>query len=312
MTITLGELRTFCAEVASPDSSGNTHDREAMIWINSALQRIYSDADWDESLTSRLLTVLPEETGTTAILTQGSLAFAVAVTETIEDKYADDEWEFIIGDEADQTFKLASKTDAQNATFRAGDEWILASATDAAWTAFQTKYLLPNDAREITRVQVKSNKVEVDYLPNNVFDHRKSLDPIRTGQIECFTLRDRSIEIWPHPGDAYEKLGITYRKGPTFLEDADLDATVIEWPETQKDLVLKAITVEAAITQGAAAPTPYQVALIEYESRLRKYRGLNTNKAHKTGPMNLALPRRNRFGEICYERDTNIPDVGVA
>lgn len=312
MAITLLELRTFCAEIASPDSAGSTHDREAMVWINNALQRLYSDADWDESLHSRLLTVLPQETGTTGILTQGSLAFAVTVAETIETKYVDDEWEFIIGTEADQTFVLASRTDAQNATFRAGDEWILASDTGVAWTALKTKYPLPNDAREITRVQLMSTGHDLEYLPNHTYDYRKSQQPTQTGQPEYFTLRDRSIEIWPHPGASYEKLGISYRKGPTFLEDADLDATVIEWPENQKDLLLKAITLEASITQGNNSPTPYQIALVEYESRLRKYRGLNSNKAHQTGPMSLRLPGRMPWYEVSRERDISIPDVGPA
>lgn len=310
MPITLGDLRTYCAEIASPDSAGATHDREAMVWINNAIQRLYADADWDESLHARRLTVLPSESGTTAILNQGSLAFAVAVSETIEDKYVDDEWEFILGDEEGQTFKLASKTDAQNATLQAGDEWILASGTGIAWTALRAKYLLPDDAREITRAQVLDTGYDLEYLPNHTFDHRKGLDPTRTGQMEYFTLRDRSIEVWPHPGAAYGKLGLTYRKGPSLLADAAAAATEIDWPQEQKDLLLKAITVEASITQGENAPVPYRLALVEYEMRLRKYRGLNSNKAHQGGPLRLQLPVRFGGREISYERQRSIPDVG--
>lgn len=309
MTITLGDLRTFCAEIASPDSAGSTHDREAMVWINNALQRLYSDADWDESLASRLLTVLPEESGTTGILTQGSLAFAVTVAETIEDKYVDDEWDLAIGTEGDQIFRLASKADDQNATFRAGDEWILASATGVSWTARQSKYDLPDDAREVTRVQLMSSGEDLQFLPNHTFDHMKGHDPTYTGTPRYFTLRDRGIEIWPHPGSSYEKLGLNYRKGATFLADAALDAAVIDWPDQQKDLLLKAVALEASITQGENSPIPYPLALNDYTMRLRKYRGLNANKAHLAGPLSIRPPRMWDGREVSVS-GTDISDVG--
>lgn len=310
MTITLGDLRTFCAEIASPDSAGSTHDREAMVWINSALQRLYTDTAWDDHRKTRNITVLPSESGTTGILTQGSLAFAVAVSETIEDKYADDAWEFIIGSEADHTFKLASKTDDQNATFQAGDEWILASDTGVSWTAFKARYPLPDDARDILRVQLLSTRTKLGYLTPDEFDYKKSLNPTNLSQPCYYTLRDNAIEVYPHPGSSYEKIGLTYRKGPSLLADAALNSVTIEWPEEWRDLLLKAIQVEAAETQGENSPIPYPIAERSYIERLKGYRALNATKAEGPGAMGLRLPQLSRYPHPrSFEDQTEIPDV---
>jgi hypothetical protein len=62
MALTLGELRAFCAEVASPDSAGASADREFMIWINAALLRCYTELHWDRLQFENKITVVPPVT----------------------------------------------------------------------------------------------------------------------------------------------------------------------------------------------------------------------------------------------------------
>ena len=313
MAITLGDLRTFTREIASPDSSGATAEREFMIWINSAILRVFADNDWDKILHTRLINVLPEETGTLMGVTQDSLAVTVVGPDALVQKYVDDEWEIIIEGEGAQTFQLTSIASALAGTFRAGDEWILATGSSKEWTAIQTKYDLPDNAKAVTRVQVMQNGgFPVHYLALHEFDLMKGNLPTQTGQDpRWYTLRDGKIEIYPHPGSTRKKLGVTYRKGPTVLADAALDAAEIDWDEEWKDLLYKAIQLEASITQGRAAPIPFPLAFQVYQERLMKYKGLDGNKSDLTGPMGLNHPFRRSFPDgLSYSDPTTIVDIG--
>ena len=311
MAITLGDLRTFCAEIASPDSSGATADREFMVWINSATMRVFADNDWDKILHTRVINLLPQETGTALVVTQDS----TAVTETnsaLLEKYVTDEWDLIVDGESSQVFELGTFTSTSAGAFRDGDEWIEASGTKS-WTAVKTKYDLPDNAKNVLRVQLLQNGgFPVKYLPHNEYDMHKAHNPTQTGgDPRVYTLRNNKIEIYPHPGATRKKLGISYRKGPTVLADAALDAVEIDWDEEWKDLLYKAIQLEAAITQGKGAPVPYPLAKTAYEDRLKQYRGLDGNRPEFTGPMGLNHPRRMSFPtDISFSDATAISDVG--
>ena len=303
MAITLEDLRTFCAEIASPDSSGTTADREFMHWINGALQRLYSEAAWDRILHQSKLTILPLETITDLGVTAGSLAVTSAGN-NIAAKYLSERWELHIGDEGDEVFELAARASAMAATLRAGDEWTGSTGTKTAY-AVKTIYPLPNTAKSIERVQVLETNLEVAVLPGGELDYEKTHNPTERGSYpRVCTYRKGNIEIWPHPGTEYCKLALTYRKGPTLHEDADADATEVDWDEEWRDLLLKAITLEASITQGENAPIPYPIALREYEARLGAYKGLNANKDPKTGPLGVRTPERStRFGTPSFSWD---------
>lgn len=295
MAITLGTLRTFCQEIASPDSSGDTAEREFMHWINAAIQRVFSACAWDRILHQQKITVLPVESLDTLVVTEGSLALTCVAADTFRPsastKYLDDRWELHIDGEADETFELAAIASDTAATLRAGDEWTGASATGVTVYFAKTIYSLPNNAKQITRVQVLEAPCDVLVLPPHEFDHQRSQAPTQRGGYPRFaTLRKGKIEIWPHPGTEYCKLGITYRKGPTVLADADADATEIDWDEEWRDLLLRAITLEASITQGENAPIPYAIALAEFERRLANYKALDANKDVQTGPLGVNVP----------------------
>ena len=309
MAITLLDCRVYCREVASPDSSGSTAEREFMYWINAALQRLYTDADWDKVEKQGVITLLPQETGTTFGLTQGS-ATITATAELLE-KYYDDEWDLLIENESDMVFTLASWTDTSNAVL--SSIWTQASDAAATFTAIPSRYTLPNNARRISRVQVLSTKNCVDEVTNAQFDRMKSDYVSEGGQPRAFTLRNGKIEFWPHQGSGYEKVGITYQSGPTLLAEAAADATVITWQDDYRDLLFKAVQLEASITQGAGAPIAYQLARMEYEDRLRKHRGLDVNKAAQTGPMNVKSPaRRHGTGKTSFSDFRPIDDIGLA
>lgn len=295
MALTLGTLRTFCREIASPDSSGSTAEREFMVWINGAIERVFSATGWDQILHQQKITVIPRESLDTLSVTQGSLTITCSAPDTFRPssstKYADDRWELHIEGESDEVFEIASYASDTSATLRSGDEWTGSTASNLDVYFVKTIYSLPNNAKQIMRVQVLETGIDVLLLTPDEFDFQKSTSPTQTGAYPRFaTFRKNKIEIYPHPGDSYCKLGISYRKGPTVLADADVDATEIDWPDEWRDLLQKAITLEAAITQGENAPTPYAIALAEYERRLSAYKALDSNRDPMTGPLGVGDP----------------------
>lgn len=297
MAITLGTLRTFCQEIASPDSSGGTADREFMIWINGAIKRLFAEIGWDRILKEQKLTILPEETGSALTVTKGSLSCSLGGAETFLAKYVTGEWDFYIGDEGSFILRLASIDNSPTnttGTFRTGDEWIKSSGVKT-WEARKTKYDLPDDAKQLHRAQIMGNGDLLVILPPHEFDHQKSYNPAQSGSYpRVCCLRKGHLEIWPHPGDSYVKLGLSYRKGaPTYTWTSSThDSTEVDWDEEWIDLLHKAILLEAAIYQGEGSPVNYPVVFSEYETRLRRYRGLNSVRAELGGPMNLKPPMR--------------------
>lgn len=294
MAITIGSLRSFCAEIASPDSAGDTADREFMLWINAAIARLYSELGWDQILHERKVTVVPAESGSNLAVTQGSTSVTLGGGEVFLDKYVTDEWEFYVEGDSSSYFVLESIDNAPDTagTFRDGDEWIEATDAAAAWTAVQTKYTLPDNAKQIQRAQVLGIGDQLVILSPDEFDLQRSMNPTQTGSYPRFAcLRENRLEIWPHPGSDYVKIGLSYRKGPPTYADAADDADEVDWSNEWRDLLHKAILLEAAITQGEGSPINYAVLTREYEDRLNRYKGLSANKANLSGPLDVRVPQ---------------------
>jgi len=298
MAITFADLKTFCGEIASPDSSGSTAQREFVVWINSALSRLHAEFSWDEHEHERKINVPPQETGVALNVTQDSLALVLTAAETFLAKYVTEEWDLVITGDNYQTFRLASIDDSptnQNATMRAGDEWIESTATGSTYYWIKRRFELPDNALQVVRVQNLKTFLSIRVVSSQEFDSISANNVTQRGNYpQLATFRDGKLEIWPHPGAERIKLGITYRKGPTVYTTATTDATEIEWPDHWLDLLQKAISLEAAVTQGADAPIPYKLARVEFEDALRRYKGIDNNKYPITGQINMLRPRMSR------------------
>lgn len=290
MALTLGQLRQFCAEVVSPDSAGSTADREFMLWINSALMRCYTELHWDRIQFERKITVVPAVAGTDLTVVQGSRA--VAFGSPITQAYLDDRWELQAEDESRWSFELDS-IDAllpATGTLIEGDEWVAASAGPVNYNWVKTRYTLPDNAQRVSRVQVMENQQEVAILTPTEFDRQKMIAPNQSGNQPRFCcFRRGKLEIWPHPGSTYTKLGVTYIKGPTVLDDAELDDVEIDWDDSWRDLIQKALVLEGAWAQGENSPISYGVAKAEWEDRKAAYHQI-AQKPDMTGQMQLQEP----------------------
>lgn len=310
MAITLGQLRTFCEEQASPDSSGGTADREFMKWINGALTRLYRASPWDRLVREEKRIIVPQEAVTAVLgLTQGSLNISRS-SGTFLQKYVDDRWELAIDGYTRGTFELASiGTPATTAVMRAGDEWPGDTTLVGTGNFLFTRLPLPL-AKNVTRVQLVETGLGITILTPRQFDRQKDVSPGSRGSDPRFcTFRRGRLEFWPHPGDNYRKLSITYHLAYTQMADSDDDDTEVEWDETQIELLQKAILLEASVLQGDAAVVPYPVALREYQEALRGDKEFS-QRHDLTGPMGLNLPdvnlARRRRG---YAYDAEVEDV---
>ncbi len=311
MSILLSDLRTYCAEVASPDASGTTADRDFNNWINSAVRRIYAASGWDRILHQAKLTVLPAETRTGLGVTLGSLALTLSGVgaETFPTKWADDRWELHIDGEDKEVFEIATRTNSTSATLRAGDEWTGTTGSKAA-TIVKTIYPLTNTAKQLERVQNLETGYCFAILPPHEFDLEKHWTPTATGEMRYATLRKGNLEVYPHHGSttAYQKVAISYRKAAPVYATADAGATVVDWDEEWKDLLEKAICLEASITQGESSPILYPIAEREYEKCLGRYQGLGANKDPQSGPMSLMMPGAIRAYGRPYYHNSEITD----
>lgn len=299
MALTLGDLRTFCQDVASPDSVGDKSERDFMVAINSALARIYTGFQWDEIDHVQKITVPPSESGSELVTTQGSLSISLGGAETFLSKYVDDEWALLVDSEDRFNFELASIDDSptnQNATLKAGDEWIKASGSSLSYSFVKHKHDLPNNATRVVRIEALRNGFPIDMVSPETFDHYRAGDPNQTGswpRVACF--RNRKVEIWPVPGNEYMKLEVTYRKGPPQYTTNDADSTELEWNDVHKDLVYKALQLEFSLIDGEAARLPLGQAAASWEECLGRYKALDSAKAKLTGPMNVSIPSRRPY-----------------
>lgn len=294
MSVTLGDMRTFAQENASLDASGPTADREHMVWINSALYRLYSETSWDHLLRQTNFTIVPRESLTDLVVTQGSLALSSATG--FAAKYLSDRWGILIDGEERVMFELdAIGTPNTTATLRAGDEWIGASAVAVTAYFYHNKLPLPK-VKEVYRVQETATGIDLALLTNEEFDRQVFWDVNATGSVPMIcTWRRQRLEFWPHPADDYAKISVTYRLAFTPLTTADLGTTVLEWDEENRDLLEKAILLEASITQGGNAAVPFPLAQAAYLERLRLCKA-SAQKGTASGPMGVPKFPSNLYG----------------
>lgn len=289
MTITVGQLRTFCQEEASKDASGSTADAAFMHWINGALGRLYREITLDTTRREMRITVPPAEEVTDGVATQNSLTLTSATGFT--SKWASERWGLHIEDESQLEFELASiaaGSPGTTATLRAGDEWIQATGTAKTFTFVKNKFLL-TAVQTIEKVQLLDGRC-VEVVQPREFDRQKQGSPCLRGEYPTIcTFRNSYLEVWPSPGETYYKLIVTYRLAYTVLADAALDADTVEWDDDQLDVLKKAIMLEASMSQGTNAPVPYSIAKEEYEGALLKLRAVAT-KDMMPGPLAVRPP----------------------
>lgn len=344
MSVTLGYLRTFCREVASPDSSGVSSEREFIVWINSALQRLWADADWAGIERSREMLV-PAEASGTASATNGSNSISLASGTWPSDvegnlTTGDGPYELILEGDTSTTFRLVS--DSNGLSTGVLSRPYLGTTGNTTYYLFKNKLgffgtpettdklLAHRDIRKVTLVWDPRVRAEVPVLLPAEFDRERLLNPTEhSAQIRMATLRNGRLEIWPHPGSA-QVLHVSYLSGAPYVLTSDADTTVIDWPtdarvgmavgtssgevagSTWTDLLLKAILLEAALHQGEDAPVPYRLAKLEYLDRLTKYKSLDTQNVDRSGSVGrlplLGLgPSERSFSDF-----RSITDVGPA
>lgn len=291
MAITVGALRDFCRERASSDNADTTAAREFMGWINSALDKLYKEICWDRTITEQKITVVPRESLTDLVVTQGSLALASATGFLA--KYLSGRWELVIDGYGRGTFELAAiAVDTFTATMRTGDEWINASATGKTVYFLNTRFSMPK-VKNVHRVQVVDSGVILRVLTPTEFDYLKQRDPAAQGSDPRYcTWRKGYLELWPHPGTSYRKLSVTYQREFTRILDTALDADEVDWDEEEQNVLEKAILVEAAITQGENSPISYAMAKAELKEALASSKGFS-QRNDLTGPM--GDPTRSRL-----------------
>lgn len=295
MSITLGQLRTFCQEEASKDASDSTAERSFMNWINNALSRLYAETELDTTRREKRITVPPAEEVSDGVITQNSLALASATGFTA--KWLSERWALHIDGEGQLEFELAAiaaGSPGVTATMRAGDEWIQASGTGKTFTFVKNKHLL-TAVHTVERVQTHDGR-EIPVVVPADFDQIKQQSPCNRGgtPIVC-TFRNSYLEVWPSPGEDYEKLLITYRLAWTphssaaVADGGDADATAVEWDDDQLDVLKKAIMLEGSISQGTNAPVPYTIALTEYTQAVGRLR-VGATKDKVAGPIQIHPP----------------------
>lgn len=387
MAITVGELRTYCAEVAAPDPSDPAADREFMEWINGALGRLHRETGLDLTRREEKVVLPAAVAGVDLAVTAGSLV-AIRATGTFSKQWLDERWALHIEGEPDAEFEIASLagnggaqvtanlvfaaititraagswiTDGyvngdyvtitaaedvanvgtfgpvtnvtatvltigsaaftvnvdddtavvdrtQKATFRAGDEWIQATGTGLDFHAVKHRFAF-GQALEIERVQLPAQGYDLEIVLPATFDRVKLQQPTARGVTPSHgTFREGHVEVWPGPGDDYLRLALTYRLAYSPLATAAADSVEVEWPEVHRDVLRKAILLEASITQGKESPVPYPLAVGEYVEAVKALRATAT-KDMQPGPLAVNLGRVRRPWRISNDWITELVDL---
>jgi len=311
MAITLGDLRTFAAEIASADLSTAAGDREIQHWINNAIQRVWSEADWSWANGTGRLYMELAESGSAMDLTAGSRTITLT-GEVFKQKYLDDRWHLHVDGEGSMTFELASIESPTSATLKSGHEWAQADSSSTTYVWSRHIYPLPENAKQVMRVQDMQNRFDLTGLSPAAFDQARQQTPTQRGNVPLFyTIRRGNIELWPGPNaTTYRTFLLTYRRGPTtHLTDAP-DADEVDWQSEWSDLLHKAIILEASITQGKNAVVKYEMALHEYETRLKIYKAEDGGIQDLAGPMQLTSPMFYRDYTRYTDYPSSIPEQG--
>lgn len=286
--VVLSDLLTFCGEIASPDSSGDTANREFVHWINAALARLYAEASWNHTLTTTKITILPQVDTTGVGIAQGS---DTVVAVSFSSSYIEEQWDFHIDAEPDQTFRVkATAGGPARATFVDGDIWIQSTLSGGTGSWHKTIYPLPFNAKQIYLVKLMQTRDLLMGVVPHKFDLYKLEQPKEVGFPRIYTLRNNRVEFWPAPSTDYYSVTVSYRKAPARFTTATVTTTELDWPQEWEDLLQKAIQLEAAITLGEDSPIPYPLAKGEFEERLENYKSLDSKKDTPSGPMDVSVP----------------------
>lgn len=306
---TLAEMRQFAAEVAAPDPNSQAGDREIQHWINAALARIWRAHSWRHAIEVARITLDKEESGSFLTMTNDSSGIALAGGETLDPKYVSERWALIVDGEGRMTFELASIDDSPAntlGTLASGHKWTLATAAGLSYVWSRYIYPLPKNAKEIMLVEFMQTRLTVRPLAPHEFDVQRQTTPTQRGQDPIFyTTRQGNIEFWPGPGLDLKAMQITFRRQPPRYAVADPGTTVIDWPTEWQDLLEAGIVLQASITQGRNAPTPYPLAKNEWDDLVRDYKAEDSGLDNLSGPMSLSM--RPGIGNRNYERLTDYP-----
>lgn len=311
MAITLGDLRTFAAEIASADLSTAAGDREIQHWINNAIQRVWSEADWSWAMSEGRIYHVLAETGSAMTLTAASRTITLS-GEVFEAKYLNERWHLHVNGEGSMTFEISSIESPTSATLKSGHEWAADTSSGTSYTWSRHIYPLPENAKKVLRVQSVQNRFDLTGLLPQEFDQARQATPTQRGNTPLFyTVRRGNIEFWPGPDtETHRTFILSYRRGPTtYLSDAP-DGDEVDWPSEWSDLLHKAITLEAAITQGKNAVVSYSLALKEYEDRVKLYKKEDGGVQDLAGPMTLTPAVRHRDYMRYTNYPTSIPEQG--
>lgn len=312
MALTLGTLRTFAAEIASADISTVLADREIQHWVNGAIQRVWSEAEWSWANSETRLALEFAESGSEMTLTSQSKTVTLTSGEVFLQKYVDDRWHLHVDGEGNMTFEIESIQNPTTATLKVGHEWQQATSTSTTYVWSRHIYPLPLNAKHVSRVHDMQNRFDLRPLLPGQFDLTRQQTPTQRGNVPLyFTVRRGNIEFWPGPNaDTYRTMQLTVRRGPTTYQKDAADDTEVDWPGEWDDLLFKALMLEASITQGDNAPVPYPVALREYEERLKVYQSEDSNIQDIGGPMFLSSPATFRDYTHFTDYPATIPEQG--
>jgi hypothetical protein len=316
VTITISDLRSYAAETASADVATAAGDRAINNWINKALKRIWKGHSWTHAQRDGRV-FLPVEEASTAVagagvtLTQGSRLITVGAPDVIKQKYLDERWHLYIDGEGRITFELEEILTPTTARLKEGHNWPNADLALGAYTWARHIFPLPDNAKEVMRVEEMQNRLPLRYVQPHDFDPQRQSTPTTRGNQPIFyTLRQGDMEVWPASGPDPKNLLLSYRRGPPRHKTTDPGDTVVDWVPEWDDLLLKGIDLEASVSQGENAPIPYQVALNEFVSCLKSYKAEDSGIQSLTGPMHLMTGK----SASDYQRVTNypaqIPEVG--
>lgn len=339
MSVTLGYLREGCQVVFSPDSSGPTYRVEENRAIQWGINRVWTDADWHSTQKTRVLENAAEDTGL-GLLTPGSdvLTRSAGIWDSGvagDAGTGNGPWEIVLEQQAGNTFFVIERiSDTEVRLDHNFDP--SASGPAVQFYALQNKLgfnsphqLLAHQApRQITLVWDTFQLREVGYLPPWRFEQVRGVNPTeRSADPRFYTLRGNRLELWPHPGIA-RQYRATYLASPPQVFTSDPDTLLIDWQDDTMaqpvntgreiigmqwvDLLEKAIALEFAYIQGNSSPIKYELAKVEYEDRLRKYKAADNNRVSQTGPMDPALPKPVMYpGQRSVSDYRAIPDAGL-
>lgn len=268
MAITLSDLRQHCSDLAH-EASDTKASRVRMVWIRNALSRLHGSHDWKWFYATQRIFLDPAESGTDLDATQGGNSFVRDSTWTA--KYLSQLWDCHVDSDATQAFQF-SAISTVTATLATGQYWLEATDTNMSYTMARYRYDMPaNFVGRVLQVEDLSAHRPVRHAIVSDFDCARNRYPHRRGQPELFTIRDpRYIEFYPSNDATRRSVQVTYLRMVTLPADADADNTTVDWPSEYREVLIKALAVEAAAWLGQAARIPYPVAKAEFDEALRR------------------------------------------